>query len=80
VRKGNWALDGLGQCDLKPKGHFHADATFSVSTLNYRNSRTPGNINVDTWKLPFSIVRLGFPWCWRPLVQGRPIRDGSARL
>jgi hypothetical protein len=38
---------GTHDMDRGPiKGRFHADATFSVSTLNYRISGTCGNINV----------------------------------
>jgi hypothetical protein len=46
LRKWKLVQSLSGDCSSRLRGHFHADATFSVSTLNYRISMRRGNINV----------------------------------
>ena len=46
LRKWELVRSLSGDCSSRLRGHFHADATFSVSTLNYRISMRRGNINV----------------------------------
>src|SRR5580658_1223632 len=46
LRKWELVRSLSGDCSSRLRGHFHADATFSVSTLNYRISPRRGNINV----------------------------------